>query len=133
MSIAGILARGRQVAEGLMTDTCAITRVTGTGAINETTGQYVDTTSTIYSGKCRVQLRNMTVAALPLSGDRQVVALQLEVSIPLSSTAPKVGDKVTVTASPNDPALVNRVFRVREEMHKSHATARRIVVQEEQT
>jgi hypothetical protein len=132
VSITGILARGRQVAEQLMTDACTITRVTGQ-TLNETTGQYVDTTSTIYTGKCRVQLRNMTVASLPLSGDRQVVALQLEVSIPLSSTAPKVGDKVTVTASQNDPALVSRVFRVREEMHKSHATARRIVVQEEQT
>jgi hypothetical protein len=132
VSITGILARGRQVAEQLMTDTCTITRVTGQ-TLNETTGQYVDATSTIYTGKCRVQLRNMTVASLPLSGDRQVVALQLEVSIPLSSTAPKVGDKVTVTASQNDPALVSRVFRVREEMHKSHATARRIVVHEEQT
>ena len=59
--------------------------------------------------------------------------MQLEVSIPVSSTAPKVADVVTITASQNDPALVNRVFRVREEMHKSHATARRVVVQEEQT
>ena len=132
MNITGLLERGRTQAEALMTDTCTITRVTGS-VFNDSDGTYTDTLDTVYAGKCRVQLRNMAVAALPLSGERQVVALQLEVSIPLTSVAPRVGDAVTVTVAPHDPALVGRVFRVREEMHKSQATARRLVAQEEQT
>lgn len=115
-----------------MTDSCAVTRVTGQ-ALDEDDGQYVDTVSAVYAGKCRVQARNMAVAATPLSGEREVVALQLEVSIPISATVPQVGDAVTMSAAAHDSALVGRVFRVREEMHKSHATARRLVVQEEQT
>lgn len=132
MSVAGILARGRVQAEALMTDACTITRVTGQ-TLNEVDGTYNDTTSTVYTGKCRVQLRNMAVAALPLSGERQVVAQQLEVSVPIAAGEAQVGDKITVTASAHDPQLVGRVYRVREEVRKSHATARRLVVQEEQT
>jgi hypothetical protein len=131
-NLAARLASGRAAAERIMTDTCSITRITGQ-TLNETTGAWTDVTSTVYTGKCRVQLRNMQVASLPLSGDRQVVALQLEVWIPMSSTSPTVGDNVTITAAVHDSTLVGRVFRVREEMHKSHATARRLVVQEEQT
>jgi hypothetical protein len=115
-----------------MDDTCTITRVTGQ-TLDEDDGTYTDVVSTIYSGKCRVQLRNMAVAALPLSGDRQVVALQLEVAIPIAETGARVGDAVTIDTSTYDAGLVGRVFRVREEMHKSHATARRLVCQEEQT
>jgi len=132
VTVASILARGRAQAEALMTDTCAISRVTGQ-ALDEGDGTYTDTVSAVYAGKCRVQTRNMAVAATPLSGEREVVALQLEVSIPISASAPQVGDLVTMSAAAHDSALVGRVFRVREEMHKSHATARRLVVQEEQT
>ena len=132
MNLSGVLSRGRAAAELIMTDACSFTRVTGQ-TIDEEDGTYTDTTSTVYAGKCRVQVRNMAVAALPLSGERQVVAMQLEVSIPVTATEPQVGDIATITASANDDALVGRKFRVREEMHKSHATARRVVVQEEQS
>ena len=115
-----------------MTDACTITRVTGQ-TLDEDTGAYVDSTSTIYSGKCKVAAQAQTVAALPLSGDRQVVALQREVDVPVSTTGVLVGDVVTITAAVYDADLVGRVFRVREEVAKSHATARRLVVQEEQT
>lgn len=114
-----------------MVDTATVTRVTGR-VLDEDTGEYVDTTSTVYSGKVRVQVRNAAVAALPLSGERQVVAMQLEVWFPISVTV-RVDDRVTVTASEFDPALVGRVFRVREEMQKTHLTSRRTIVQEEQT
>lgn len=115
-----------------MVDSCTVTRVTGQ-VLSESTGEYEDTVETVYEGACRVQLRNFAVASLPLSGERQVVALQLEVSLPVATTGVAVGDLVTMTAAPNDAQLVGRAFRVREEMHKTHATARRLVVQEEQT
>lgn len=132
MSLTQVLASGRAAAEALMVDTCTVTRVTGQ-ALDEDTGAYVDTTSTIYSGKCRVQVRNAATAALPLAGEREVVAFMLELQIPMSAAALAVGDKVTITASTHDTNLVNRVFRVRELFHKTHATARRTLVQEEQT
>lgn len=114
-----------------MTDTCTVTRVTGS-AINSTTLEYTDTTSTIYSGACRVQIRNMTTAQTALAGEREVVALMLEVWLPLTASV-DVGDKVTITASDHDANLVGRVFRVRELFHKSHLTSRRTLCEEEQT
>jgi len=114
-----------------MVDACSVRRVTGT-SLNETTGAYTDTTVVVYSGKCRVQVRNAATAALPLSGDREVVSFMLEVQTPMSAASFAVGDMVTITASV-DSQLVGRIFRVREVFHKTHATQRRTLVQEEQT
>lgn len=132
MSVVDLLVKGRAAAESLMVDTCTVTRVTGR-TLDEDDGTYSDTTSIVYSGKCRIQVRNAAVAALPLSGEREVVAFMLELQTPMTGAALAVGDVVTVTASLYDPTLADRVFRVREVFHKSHATARRTLVQEEQT
>jgi hypothetical protein len=125
-----ILAAGRTAAESLMQDACTITRVTGQ-TLNDTTGAWTDTVTTVYTGKCRLQVRAQAVAALPQAGEREVVAFMAELQLPMSAV-PQVGDKATITASTHDAALVGRVFRVRELMHKTHLTARRTIVQEEQ-
>ena len=42
----------------------------------------------------------------------------------------EVNDEITITASVNDADLVGRVFLVRDLMHKTHPTARRVGVVE---
>lgn len=127
MSVAALLARGRAAAEALMRDTCTIRRVIG-----ETTGPggvVVPTYSVIYTGKCRVQQPN--AQATPQSpGEAYVLMLRLEVHLPMSVTGLQAEDQVTVDSSVHDPDLPGRVFLIRDLAHKSHATARRVGVQE---
>ena len=54
MSAETLTLRGRLAAEQLMQDACTITRTTGSST-NLQSGAVTKTTSTVYSGKCRVQ------------------------------------------------------------------------------
>jgi hypothetical protein len=124
MSRASVLARGRLAAEAGMVDACTITRVTGRST-DTTTGAVTPTTSTLYTGKCRVQ-QQQAQATTEDVGEDQVLLLRLEVQLPMSVTGLQVGDRITVTASAHDADLVGRVFRVHDLAHKTHATARRV-------
>jgi uncharacterized protein DUF6093 len=128
MSVAGVLARGRAAAEALMLDACVIKRVTGT-VTDQTSGQITPTEATIYTGKCRVQ-HALAQANAQDVGEAYLLILRLELQIPMSVTDVRPEDEVTITASVHDPDLVNRVFVVRDLFHKTHATARRLQVQE---
>lgn len=127
MSAASVLARGRAAAEALMVDTCTIRRVasesTGTG------GVVTPTLTTLYSGKCRVQQVRAKANEVD-AGEAYLLMLQLEIQLPMSVTGLQAEDQVTVSASANDADLVGRVFFVRDLAHKTHATSRRVQVQE---
>lgn len=126
---AGAVAAGRRAAEALMVDVCTITHGTGAATLNETTGRRTLTTSTVYSGPCRVQVPQ----AQPQTSDvaeRSATVQQLTISIPVTATGVAVGAVVTVTASALDPELAGRVFRVSGVHHKTHATARRLACEE---
>jgi hypothetical protein len=129
MSVSAALLRGRAAAEALMQDTCTIRRGSGettdpdTGIITPTYGD------AIYEGKCRVQQRTATASAQQ-PGEAYVLMLQLEVQLPMSVVGLEVGDEVTITASVHDPDLVDRAFLIRSLAHKTHATARRVQVEE---
>lgn len=124
-----ILARGRALAESLMVDSCAITRAGGettdpdTGVI--TPGAATD----VYSGRCRVQ-QKQAQASPQDPGEAYVLMLRLEVQLPMSVVGLQVDDRIEITASAHDPDLVGRVFSIRDLMHKSHATSRRVGCQE---
>lgn len=112
-----------------MQDTCEIVRVTGSDTDLDT-GQVTETTEQVYAGKCRVQQAAATAredvpgeAALLLVG--RVLALPVDASLGV-----RAGDRVTVTACQHDPDLVGRQFTVRAEFAKSHATARRLQIEE---
>ena len=128
-----VLARGRAMAERLMVDTCVIVRVTGSDTDLET-GEVVETTEQVYAGPCRVQQSEATGGAT--AGDKTVGeaallmvgrVLQLPVA---ASVGVRAGDRVTVTACQNDPDLTSRQFVVRAEFAKTHATARRLGIEE---
>lgn len=124
MSRVSVLARGRLAAEAGMVDACTITRVAGRST-DTTTGAVTLTTSTLYTGKCRVQQLQAQVSTEDV-GEDQVLLLRLEVQLPMGVTGLQVGDRITVTASAHDADLVGRVFRVHDLAHKTHATARRV-------
>lgn len=117
-------------AEAMMVDSCTIRRVTGT-TTNPTTLEVVPTYATIYSGKCRVQLRD-TAATQAEAGELNHAAVRTIVQVPMTVTGVAVDDEVLIAAS-LDADLVGRTFRVRGLFHKTHATARRIECEETQS
>lgn len=129
MSAASVVARGRVAAAALMVDTCTIRRVTGR-PVNPITLKIAPTYETIYTGVCRVQLRD-TAAGQPEAGDHSSTTVRTIVSVPMSVTDVRVDDEVVV-ASSGDADLVDRVLRVRSLFHKTHATARRLECEEVQ-
>jgi hypothetical protein len=134
MTAASVLARGRAAAERLMVDECTITRAgEGEPVFNETTMQYDPPPgSTVYTGRCRVQLTG-AMAGTPEAAERVLVVQRATVQVPISVTGVEVDDVVTITASAHDPDLVGNRYRVRSLFAKTHATARRLEVEETQT
>lgn len=113
-----------------MADACTVTRVTGTDT-NPETGVVIETTTTVYTGPCRVQeLLAFARESSPTPADPALMryrTLQLPVS---TSEGILRGDDVTITACENDPELVGKAMRVRDPSAKSEATARRIGIEE---
>lgn len=130
----GALTTGQAAAESLMVDTCVIRRKTGRSN-DPDTGKATDTYgSPIYSGKCKLQMRD----AQPLTaeaGNRSLALSRQELHLPVSATGVRVDDVVTVTVvgPMSDPDNLGRKFRVRGEMTKSMPTARRLAVEEAQS
>lgn len=125
MSRESALARGRLAAELSMQDACTITRSSGE-VTDPDSGDVSGSTSTVYTGKCRVQQHQATADRQDV-GEDNLLLLRLEVQLPIvGSEGLEVGDEVTITASANDADLVGRVFAIHDLAHKSEATARRV-------
>ena len=98
MSVDGLVARARQRHESLMVDTCTIVRLTP-GAMNTTTGAITNTSSTLYSGKCR--LRGSTAAGVAVresdAGEAEQASNRYALLLPYGSdTTIAVGDVATI-------------------------------------
>lgn len=133
MSIESVLARGRGAAERIMQDACTIRRKTGE-SMDPVTLQMVPVYTTLYSGKCRVQITStLAGSVMPEAGERVVAVQRLQVQVPVIVTGVAVDDEVVVSAAKHDPDLVGRVYRVRSEFAKTHATSRRLECEEAQT
>lgn len=122
-----VLARGRVMAESLMQDTCTIRRRTGT-----TTGPGGVITpiySTIYSGRCRFQ-QTEAQAVEQRPGGAFALMLRMQVQLPMSVTGLRTEDEVVCDSSAHDPDLPGRSWSIRDLAHKTHASARRVGLQE---
>ncbi len=124
MTASSAVRAGRAAAARLMVDTCTIAHITGQST-NTTTGVVANTTSTVYSGACRI--KPDPAPSESQAGEREVVTRRFVVSIPMSETDVAVDDVVTVTASELDPALVGATLTVAGVIVGSHVTARRLV------
>ena len=124
------LMRGRAAAESLMVDTCTIAHTTGEST-NDDTGVVTPTTSTVYTGRCRIQQSQLGADSVPTDpGEAYARLVAFELQVPMSVEVIRVHDVATVTASELDPDLVGRKFVILGLAHKTHATARRLQVQE---
>lgn len=130
MSLAGLVARGRAAAEAQMLDTCTITRGGGRGEWDEASGTYPEIpVTTVYTGKCKVQTRNVAVSEAD-AGEREIGVLAWEVHLPVAGTGGLTrGDTVEVTAAAFDDALVGRRFTVTGPHVGTAKTARRLPVE----
>lgn len=129
MELTGLLASGRAAAEALMVDACTITAA-GSGVTDDLTGEVIGGTTTIYSGKAKIQ-QSAALGQRADAGELSSILLRLEVHVPVAGTeAVTRGALVTVTASTNDSALVGRTFQVHDLSYKTFATARRLGLEE---
>lgn len=131
MSAASVLARGRAAAAAIMVDTCLVRRKTG-DITDDLTGQTSPTYATIYFGPCRVQTAGGGAMGVRAdAGEISLIVLRMELQLPVAtSTNVRRGDEASITVSTNDADLPGRTFRIRDLMHKTHATARRLQLEE---
>lgn len=128
MPYEALLARARAAAQRGMVDTCVIKRITGS-VTDPNSGVITPTTSTIYTGPCRVQQAQAQGNPQDI-GEAFLVIMRHEVQLPVTVTGLQEADQITITASA-DPDLVNRVFTIRDTFHKTHASSRRVQVIEQ--
>lgn len=127
MSIPRLVARGRAFAQRVMVDECTITRATA-GAFNATTGNYAQTTATLYTGVCRVKGPSAGNAAPQEveAGDAEQVRTRQTLVLPHGeATTVDEGDLVTMTAG----TLSGQTFTVVGVVDATTMTARALLVE----
>ena len=128
MSAADAVLAGRREAEALMVDACTIERP-GEPVTDPDTGNVTDSTTPVYSGKCRVQSKDSSVATPDVAGASFVVVSR-QVHIPAGVADVKNGDVIMVTASLLNPFGGGKQYRVEGFTPDSYETAARIPVKE---
>jgi hypothetical protein len=132
MSRSTILNRGRQRASESFIDACVIEHPTGVTTDDLTGATVITYAAPTYSGPARFQIgANSSSGGRAESGEASIVLLGISVQIPVVGTeGVERGDRVTCTASVNDPDLPGRQFFVENLSPKSEATARRLGIVE---
>lgn len=130
-SIAQALPELRAEAEARMTSACVVT-TPGEHAWDPASGTYIDGTPVVhYEGKCRLRLGNPA----PQNADTGETTWAVDrgaLSLPLSdptSAAVTDGMTVTITANPNDPAMVGLTLTILASHFQTESTARRFPIQ----
>lgn len=134
MDLTALLREARAAAEQLMTDTCTITRITGTIS-DPDTGVTKPASEKVWEGKCKLQTSGGLAEETSVSGTQVSVGARVQqwslyAHFPMSATGLKPGDLVEITQS-SDPELVGkRVRLINLQSEKTHATAQRWNVKE---
>lgn len=128
MSASAALLAGRREAELLMVDACTITRP-GAPVTDPDTGAVTNTSTPVYSGRCKVQSKDSATSS-PDAGGHSFVVVSRQVHIPANSADVKDGDVVTITASLLNSFTVGNVYRVEGFTPDSFDTAARLPVKE---
>jgi hypothetical protein len=131
--IGGVVSRMmpllRKQAESLHLDTVSFTRA-GQRTWDEDRGEYVDGDPVaVYSGPGKVQSYE-AFEQTPEAGEHRYTRQRYSVHVPVSAGSIQIGDVCTIEAASLDPQLVGRKYRVTGLLHKSQATAQRLLVDE---
>lgn len=125
MNTTGAIARGQRAAERLMTDTCTISRITGT--TQDADGREIPARTVIYGpsiephkGRCKVQANQLTDMS-PEVGGATVTVQRYRVDVPVSVGPVEVGDLIVTRGWK---------FRVTGLHDKTWQTAQRLPVEE---
>jgi len=110
-----------------MLDQCAITRP-GAPVTDPDTGVVTNTSTTVYSGRCKVQSKD-AVAASPEAGGHSFTVVSRQVHVPAGSADVRDDDVITITAAQLSQ-LVGKVYRVDGFTPDSFDTAFRLPVKE---
>lgn len=109
-----------------MVDSCTITRTTGRGVFNETTGSYdTPTVTQVYSGACR--FRTAKDGDQIDFGQQQITEIDMVVELPYTATGIEPDDVVTADTSV-DPELTGVSMRVLAVAASSHPTHRHVAL-----
>lgn len=114
-----------------MLDTCTITGPsTRTGPVDPETGErQLVPGAHRYTGRCKVQTYEAHEST-PQSGEHYYTVQRYYVHVPVGAGPVFVNDEVTVDSLVLDPSTVQRRFRIAGLLHKSLATAQRLLVDE---
>ena len=125
--IAAYLPSARDLAESLMVDTITFTDDDGTLTMDPDTGVYSSTAgSTLYSGKCQVQMAAPSVAESTV-GEQVVVVERVIVKIPWDADpVPPNSVGVITAAGHGSGSVVGNRYRVTGSHDKTFATATRL-------
>lgn len=126
--VAAQLPEFRDWAESLMQDTCMVGTVEKVW--NEGTLDYENTLVPVYEGPCRLRFASSVVSDDEVAG--QILTVRDGVlSLPVdSSGAVESGMTVEYVTAALDSSLVGKRFRVKGDHSQTHATARRLIVEE---
>lgn len=111
-----------------MLDACTITRP-GATVTDPNTGDVTNTSTQVYTGKCRVQSRD-TMSANPEAGGATFTVVSRQVHIPANAADVRDGDVVTLTASRLNAFTVGKQYRVSGFTPDTFDTAARLPVKE---
>lgn len=110
-----------------MVDTCTIVELGAPETDDE--GNVTIPGTVVYSGMCAVATYEPYEQTSEAGGAVSVVQ-RYRVKVPAEAFVPEVGQVVEVTAARYDANLVGRQYRVEGLLHKSQATAYRLLVDE---
>jgi len=117
------------MAESLMLDRCVIRAQPTVGDLDPGTGTRPSTPGAVlYTGRCKVQTYEAHEST-PQSGQHVYSVQRYYVHIPVGVPSP-VDSQVTITECQLDETVVGRTYRVAGGLHKSMATANRLIVDE---
>lgn len=114
-----------------MADECVIRRTVGPpGPLDPETGERAAApVAEVYAGRCKVQTYEAHESK-PQAGEHVWTVQRYHVHVPIEVGPIAVDDRIEIVAATLDPTLAGRTYRVSGLLHKSYATAQRLLVDE---
>lgn len=121
--------RFRRREEAQLIDTGTLTRGNGEPDFDEATGEWTDSTTTVYTGPAKIRLQGVNVGYDREAGGGDIRVNTLVLTLP-GDTDVRVDDRWTTTASPLDTGLVGRTYRITDVLRSTWQITRKAMLEE---